>query len=166
MVWLCGVEGFKEKWRAVLGDFATGEVRLLDLPVNRILELPERPAIITVDIPIGLPEVILPGGRRCDQLARGLLGPRGRSVFSPIGRVCLKTDNRREASQLSVASGGIGIGAQSWGLRKKLLEIDRLITPDKQAIVYEVHPEAQSLSSPIRQGRGLLLQASKPVKAQ
>ena len=51
MVWLCGVDGFKEKWRAVLGNFTTGEVRLLDRPLNEILDLPERPAIITVDVP-------------------------------------------------------------------------------------------------------------------
>ena len=40
MVWLCGVDGFKDRWRAVLGNFATGEVRLLDLPLKEILELP------------------------------------------------------------------------------------------------------------------------------
>ena len=44
MVWLCGVDGFKEKWRAVLGNFATGEVRLMDLPLKEILDLPERPS--------------------------------------------------------------------------------------------------------------------------
>ena len=68
MVWLCGVDGFKEKWRAVLGNFTTGEVRLLDRPLNEILDLPERPVIITVDVPIGLPEVTLPGGRTSDRL--------------------------------------------------------------------------------------------------
>ena len=75
MVWLCGVDGFREKWRAVLGNFATGEVRLMDSPLSEILDLPERPAIIAVDVPIGLPVVTLPGGRTCDRLARGLLGP-------------------------------------------------------------------------------------------
>ena len=124
MVWLCGVDGFKEKWRAVLGNFDTGEVRLLDLPLEEILDLPERPAIIAVDVPIGLPEVTLPGGRTCDRLARQSLGSRRGSVFSPIGRICLQMDNREKASQLSLDRGGIGIGVQSWGLRKKLLEID------------------------------------------
>ena len=31
MVWLCGVDGFKEKRRAVLDDFDTGEGRVLAL---------------------------------------------------------------------------------------------------------------------------------------
>ena len=141
MVWLCGVDGFKEKWRAVLGNFTAGEVRLLDRPLNEILDLPERPVIITVDVPIGLPEVTLPGGRTSDRLARHLLGARSRSVFSPIGRICLPMDDREKASRLSIKRGGIGIGVQSWGLKKKLLEIDRLMTPAKQQIVREVHPE-------------------------
>jgi predicted RNase H-like nuclease len=124
MVWLCGVDGFREKWRAVLGNFDAGEVRLFDLPLEGILNLSEEPAIIAVDGPIGLPEVTRPGGRTCDRLARRLLGPRGASVFSPMGRICLQIDNREQASQLSMDGGGIGIGVQSWGLRKKLLEID------------------------------------------
>ena len=59
MVWLCGVDGFKEKWRAVLGNFDTGEVRLFDLPLEGTLNLSEKPAIIAVDVPIGSPEVTL-----------------------------------------------------------------------------------------------------------
>ena len=141
MVWLCGVDGFREKWRAILGNFATGELRWTDLPFKEILDLPEKPAIITIDVPIGLPEVTLPGGRTCDRLARRLLGPRGASVFSPIGRICLHLDNREKASQLQIDRGGIGIGVQSWGLKKKLLEIDRLMTPAWQRAIHEVHPE-------------------------
>jgi predicted RNase H-like nuclease len=138
---LCGVDGFKEKWRAVLGNFGSGEVRLRDLPLEEILDLPERPAIIAIDVPIGLPEVTLPGGRACDRLARRLLGPRGASVFAPIGRICLQLDDREQASRLSIARGGIGIGAQAWGLRQKLLQIDTLMTPAEQRLVHEVHPE-------------------------
>jgi hypothetical protein len=51
MVWLCGVDGFRQKWRGVLGNFDTAEVRLFDLPLGEILNLPERPAIIDVDVP-------------------------------------------------------------------------------------------------------------------
>jgi len=141
VVWLCGVAGFKETWRAVLGNFDLGEVRFRDLSLEEILDLPERPAIIAVDVPIGLPDLTPPGGGTCDRLARRLLGPRGSSVFSPIGRICLQMDNRERASQLHIGGGGIGIGAQAWGLRKKLLEIDTLMTPAGQRLVHEVHPE-------------------------
>jgi predicted RNase H-like nuclease len=50
-------------------------------------------------------------------------------------------DNRERSSQLSIDRGGIGIGVQSWGLKKKLLEIDRLMTAAKQRLIYEIHPE-------------------------
>jgi predicted RNase H-like nuclease len=125
----------------VLGNFATGEVCCTDLPFNQILDLPEKPAVITIDVPIGLPDVTLPGGRTCDRLARRLLGPRGSTVFSPMGRICLQVDNREKATRLHIGRGGIGIGAQCWGLKKKLVEIDELMTPAKQRIVREVHPE-------------------------
>lgn len=141
MVCLCGIDGFKDRWRALLGNFATGEARLLDLTLEEILNLAEKPAIIAVDVPIGLPEVTMPGGRTCDRLARGLLGARHRSVFSPIGRICLQMDKRERASRLSTDRGGVGIGAQSWGLKNKLLEIDSLMTPAKQRLIYEIHPE-------------------------
>ena len=158
MVWLCGVDGFRDQWRAVLGNFDTGEVRLFDLPLGGILNLSEKPAIIAVDVPIGLPEVTRPGGRTCDRLARRLLGPRGASVFSPMGRVCLQTNNREKANQLSIERGGIGIGVQSWGLAKKLLEIDRLMTPATQRIVREVHPEVSFCEM---NGGELLIQRKK-----
>lgn len=146
MVWLCGVAGFKETWRAVLGNFDLGEVRFRDLSLEEILDLPERPAIIAVDVPIGLPDLTPPGGGTCDRLARRLLGPRGSSVFSPIGRICLQMDNRERASQLHIGGGGIGIGAQAWGLRKKLLEIDTLMTDAGQRLVLRSTPRFRSAS--------------------
>jgi predicted RNase H-like nuclease len=157
---LCGVDGFKEKWRALLGNFDTGEVRWTDPPFKEILNLPEKPAIIAIDVPIGLPEVTLRGGRTCDRLARGQLGPRGSSVFSPMGRICLKLDKRKTASQLHIGRGGIGIGAQCWGLKKKLLEIDELMTLAKQRIVHEVHPEVSFCA--MNGGRPLLHSKKTP----
>ena len=44
--------------------------------------------------------VTLPGGRRCDRLTRRLLGSRGSSVFSLMGRICRQAVNREKASQL------------------------------------------------------------------
>ena len=113
----------------------------MDLALKEILTFPEKPAVVAIDVPIEGPEVTLPGGRACDRLARRLLGPRGSSV---MGRVCLQIDNGEEAGLLSVNRGGIGIGAQAWGLRKKLLEVDTLMTPAGQRLVHEVHPEFRS----------------------
>ena len=64
-----------------------------------------------------------------------------RSVFSAVGRVALLATSRGEADRISRANGGIGIGAQAWGLAKKLLEVDAAMTPARQQVIREVHPE-------------------------
>jgi predicted RNase H-like nuclease len=58
MVWLCGVDGVKDRWRAVLRNSATKQFRWSDASFEEILSFPEAPLIIAIDIPIGLPDVI------------------------------------------------------------------------------------------------------------
>jgi len=142
MVWLCGVDGFKSKWCAVLRNLDTGEFRYDVVPFQTLLNVPENPAIIAVDLPIGLPDVTRQGGRTCERLAREIVGAhRARSVFSAVGRIALSSTSRVEADRLSRANGGIGIGAQTWGLARKLLEVDDVMTPARQQVIREVHPE-------------------------
>ena len=74
MVWLCGVDGFKSEWCAVLRRLDTHEFIVRVLPFKGLLNLPGNPKIVAVDLPIGLPEVTLPGGRTCERLARERLG--------------------------------------------------------------------------------------------
>jgi predicted RNase H-like nuclease len=52
-----------------------------------------------------------------------------------------KPFSREKAHAMSVAAGGIGVGAQAWGLAVKLREIDRAMSVEQQAVVFEVHPE-------------------------
>ena len=56
--------------------------------------------------------------------------------------------------------GGIGVGAQAWGLAKKLREVDDLMSPEKQVLIYEVHPELS-----FREMAGHHLQHSKKSSA-
>jgi predicted RNase H-like nuclease len=92
-------------------------------------------------MPIGLHEHTPKGGRECESLARGLLGPRRSSVFSALGRQTLACLNQADAHATSVAGGGIGIGAQAWGLAAKLREVDGATSTAQQIVVFEVHPE-------------------------
>jgi predicted RNase H-like nuclease len=62
-------------------------------------------------------------------------------VFSVVGRVPLKAGTRPEADRMNRERGGIGIGAQAWGLSKKLQEVDAVMTPALQRVIREVHPE-------------------------
>jgi predicted RNase H-like nuclease len=118
------------------------EFRARVVTLRELLSLSEDPKIVALDLPIGLPDITLPGGRSCERLARSLLGwRRARSVFSAVGRRALQADTRAEADEINRKGGGVGIGAQAWGLSKKLREVDALITPDRQQLIREIHPE-------------------------
>ena len=141
-MWVAGADGFKDRWCVVLWQLETGELRTrVTDDFAGLLSLQEDPAVVAVDIPIGLPDVTRPGGRTCDRLARKLVGPRASSVFSPVGRTALAAPSRLEAEVLSHAEGGIGITAQAWGLSEKMREADAAMTPERQRQVFEVHPE-------------------------
>ena len=142
MTWVAGADGFKSRWLVVLWHLDSGELRpRVVASFAGLLTLTEHPAILCVDIPIGLPATTLPGGRACEREARAVLGPRRSSVFSAVGRDALASPSRVEAHQTSRSAGGIGIGAQAWGLAHKLKDADAAMTPARQSIVHEVHPE-------------------------
>lgn len=142
MSWIAGIDGFKRGWCIVLCN-----VRTEDWAVKFVsnfaeaLALPHTPEVNCVDMPIGLPEHTPPGGRDCEQLARRALGARRSSVFSAVGRQALRCASRAEADALSRVAGGIGIGAQAWGLAAKLREVDAEMTAGLQRTLFEVHPE-------------------------
>lgn len=142
MTWIAGVDGFKSQWCAVLQNIDTEELRVRIVPTFAgLLSLAEAPAIVAVDIPIGLPEFAVPGGRSCEREARRVLGPRVSSVFSAVGRQVIGEASQPDANRASRAAGGLGVGAQAWGLAAKLREADAAMTPEAQQVIREVHPE-------------------------
>src|SRR5258708_26078260 len=61
--WLAGVDGCRAGWIAAFVRPQGGEVRLRVVPrFAEVTAAREAPAIIAVDIPIGLPEQAVPGG--------------------------------------------------------------------------------------------------------
>ena len=95
-------------------------------------------AMIGVDMPIGL------GGcepRICDVLARRELGRRASSIFAAPDRRLLDIFIYAEVLAESRRLCGKGISKQSFYLFPKIGEIDRLITPELQRRIIEVHPE-------------------------
>ncbi len=142
MSWVAGADGFKSEWCLVLLNLGTGELRARIVPTfSALLEIAERPSVVCVDIPIGLPDFTPPGGRSCEREARRVLGRKASSVFSALGRAPLNGSTRLEADTLNRTAGGVGVGAQAWALAKKLREADEAITPEQQQVIYEVHPE-------------------------
>src|SRR5215207_2509080 len=122
---VAGADGCGSKWCLMLFHLGTGELCARIIPTfSELLQIPERPLVLAVDIPTGLPEFTPPGGRSCEREARRVLGSRASCVFSAVGRAPLRALSRAEADRLSRAAGGIGIGAQAWGLAAKLREAD------------------------------------------
>ncbi|HEX2135534.1 MAG TPA: DUF429 domain-containing protein [Microvirga sp.] len=170
MSWVAGVDGFRSQWCVVLWHLGTGELRARIVPAfSGLLELPEHPSTVGVDIPIGLPEVSPPGGRACDREARRVLGRRASCVFSVVGRSALTGSSRAESDRLSRSAGGIGVGAQAWGLSAKLREADAAMTPERQQLIHEVHPElsfrALNEGVPMARGKKTAAGAQERVEA-
>jgi predicted RNase H-like nuclease len=141
MAWVAGVDGCRGGWVVVLvgtksRDGKPSQVRLC-ADFTEVLALDPKPAVIAIDIPIGLLDAPRAGGRVCDQAARRLLGRRGSSVFSPPIRKFLTATSYKEVQ---------GVSKQAYNILPKIREVDRLMTPALQAIVYEAHPELAFLS--------------------
>jgi predicted RNase H-like nuclease len=87
-------------------------------------------SVIGVHAPIGFLDEATPKGRECDQLARGMLGPRrGASIRSAPSRAVLRGD---------VDS---GVDAVTGILLHHYREISEEIAPYRQRTVYSVEPE-------------------------
>lgn len=98
MTWIAGADGFKSQWCVVLQNVETGELHAHICPsFAGLLTLAEAPSVVTVDIPIRLPEITKPGGRACEQQARKILGSRASSVFSAVGRAAPRAGSRARA---------------------------------------------------------------------
>ncbi|MBM3710680.1 MAG: DUF429 domain-containing protein [Actinobacteria bacterium] len=105
-------------------------------------------SLILIDIPIGLKESG-PEERKCDILARKLLGPkRGSSVFRvPVRSTVYFEESYEQASLINYNLTGKKISKQTWHICKKIREVDELITITKlksisASIIHESHPEA------------------------
>lgn len=158
MSWVAGVDGFKSQWCVVLMHVDTGALRARVIPCfSGLLDMPEQPEVITVDMPVGLPEITPPGGRKCEKEARLILRNKTSSVFSAVGRRALSRPSRRDVDRASREAGGIGVGAQAWGLANKLREVDAVMTPERQELIFEVHPEisfwAMNNRTPVAHGK-------------
>ena len=137
---ILGIDGCPAGWYVVQtasSDPITGKVypRFSDI-------LSETPlaSVIAIDIPIGLNEA---GSRQCDELARKALAPkRSSSVFPAPLRPVLRAASHAEASAISRDIDGKGMSIQSFGITRKVQEVDLALEafPLHQA-VYEVHPE-------------------------
>jgi predicted RNase H-like nuclease len=144
--WLAGVDGCRSGWLVALTDAEGTAVRVYVLArFAEILTLPENPAVIAVDIPVGLPERVGRGGRAAESAVRPLLGARQSSVFSVPARAVLAKDDYRQACATALATSDPPrkISRQLFMLAAKIREVDACLRsePSIAGRVYEVHPE-------------------------
>jgi predicted RNase H-like nuclease len=144
--WLAGVDGCPVGWIAAFVRPAGEEVRVRIVPrFADVANAPEAPGIMAVDVPIGLPERIGPGGRGPEAAVRKLLGARQSSVFAVPSRAAIHAESFREACRtgMETSQPPRKISKQLFMIASKIREVDGLLRDDPAlaAKVYEVHPE-------------------------
>jgi pyridoxal kinase len=110
----------------------------------------DAPGLAVIDMPIGLPERIGPGGRGPERLVRPLLGERQSSVFSIPSRAAIFAgeglDDRDGygaacAAALATSQPPKKVSKQAFHLFPKIREVDRLMTAASPPRLFEAHPE-------------------------
>jgi predicted RNase H-like nuclease len=160
-MWLCGVDGAPCGWVAAFVKPEGDEVRVRAVPqFGDVISAPEAPAIVAVDMPIGLPDRVGPGGRAAERAVRPLLGARQSSVFSVPSRAAIVALDYREACRIALITSEPPrkVSRQLYMLAPKIREIDAVLRGDGALAsrVFEVHPEVafwrlngeQSLAEP------------------
>ena len=188
-IWLAGVDGCRSGWIAAFVRSAGEETRVRIVPrFADVLAAPEAPAIVAVDIPIGLPDRIGPDGRGPERAIRPLLGARQSSVFSvpPRAAIFAADFGAACAAALAASEPPRKVSKQLFMIAPKIREVDVLLRADAACIgrVHEVHPELafwrlngeHALDQPkkvkgvcyepgLAQRRGLLVAAGLPASA-
>jgi predicted RNase H-like nuclease len=144
--WLAGVDGCRGGWLAAFVRADGTDIRLRVCPrFADVAAAPEKPAVIAVDMPIGLPERTGPGGRAAENAVRPLLGARHSSVFSVPSRAAMGNQDYREAcaAALQTSDPPRKISKQLFMIAPKIREVDEALRTDTAlaARVFEVHPE-------------------------
>lgn len=145
--WIAGLDGCRGAWAGVLLDlddpkrhraarFAT---------VADLLDAPEAPVWIGIDVPIGLPDRVGAGGRVADRAARQALGAGRASVFPVPSRAAVYAADYETAKAIARATSDppFAPSIQCWNILRYVREVDGLMRArgDLAARLYEVHPE-------------------------
>ena len=165
-VWVAGVDGCPAGWVVILLPVGADEAPRIRVAsrFQDILQCPEMPGRIAIDMPIGLADRVGVGGRTCDIEARRRLGRRQSSVFTVPARAAVMEIDYRQACAIALAHSEPPrkISKQCFHLFQKIREIDRAMTPALQARIFECHPELAFWAM----NGGRPLEAPKKVKSR
>jgi len=146
---IAGVDGCKAGWIAV--SFPRAEPSLAAARVfttfQAIVAFLPADSIIAVDMPIGLPDLAIRGGRAPDWAAREFLGKRRGSVFPVPSRRAVTAFDQGYAQVCALARETSepprSPSKQAYHIFPRILEIDALLRRDSALPrrIFEVHPE-------------------------
>src|SRR5689334_6791087 len=144
--WLAGVDGCRAGWLVVLLRPCGAEVRIrIEQSFAAIVGASERPEIVAIDIPIGLPQRAGQGGREAENAVRPLLGARQSAVFSVPSRAAIYAPDYGAACRIAFETSDPPrkVSRQLFMIAPKIREVDTVLRNDPAlaARVYEVHPE-------------------------
>jgi len=145
-IWLAGVDGCPVGWAAAFIRPDLREVRVRVVPrFGDVTAAPEAPAIVAVDMPIGLPERAGSGGRAAERAVRPLIGDRQSSVFSVPSRAAIAAETYGDACRIALATSDPPrkVSRQLFMLAPKIREVDACLRADAACAsgIFEVHPE-------------------------
>jgi predicted RNase H-like nuclease len=143
---VAGVDGCRAGWVVAFVGPNQDDIRVRVL--SRFMDIftaPERPCVVAVDIPVGLPAHIGPQGRGPERAVRPLLGDRQSSVFTVPSRGAVYAQDYREACRLALETSDPPkkVSKQLFMIAPKIREVDEALRNAPALIdrVFEVHPE-------------------------
>jgi len=145
--YVAGADGCAAGWAVVLKDISGRRAPefLVCADMQALLRHPKVPAMIAVDMPIGLPDAVGAGGRGPEAEVRPLLGERKSSVFSIPSRSAIYAPDFEAACAAAEATSQPPrkISIQAFHLFAKIRQIDALLRDDPglATILKECHPE-------------------------
>lgn len=144
---IAGVDGCKNGWIAALQLVEGPPCFRLYKSIQDLLDI-KILTRIAIDIPIGLPDRMLKGGRKAEQEARKLLGKYHSRVFSTPCRTVVYTEKYEDACKTAHkysddSDDPIGISQQAFSICPKIRELDNLLcaSPQERRRIVECHPE-------------------------
>ena len=145
-VFVAGVDGCPAGWMTALLPLEGDGLRLSVVPrFADVLAAAEAPAVVAVDMPVGLPARIGPAGRGPEAAVRPLLGARRSSVFSVPSRRAVYEEDYRAACAIAHETSAPPrmMSKQLFHIAAKIREVDTALRADRPAArrVFEVHPE-------------------------
>ncbi len=125
-----GADGCPGGWIASVWDGTPGaepEITLCtDFAALFGLAMERKSPVLAVDVPIGLPDRVGPGGRPCDVAARKVLGARQSAVFSVPSRTAVHAEDYPSACAAALASSDPPrkVSKQCFNIFPKIREVD------------------------------------------